>query len=183
MSALDGFADALLDPNQAVPEGLVDPKGRPAGKRFDVYRNNVVASLSSALAEGFPAIRSLVGMEFFSAMAGIYVRAHPPSDPRMMYFGTEMPEFLAGFGPVQHLAYLPDVARLELALRESYHAADAPGLTGEALAALPQDGLEAMRFGLVPSARLFAAHTRCCQSGPAPEMQMPPPPRRVGRMC
>ena len=155
MSFDAGFAAALLDPNLAVPSGLVDPSGRPAGKRFDVYRNNVVASLSSALADGFPAVHALVGAEFFSAMAGVYVRVHPPNDPRMMYFGAQMPAFLEGFGPVAHLAYLPDVARLELALRASYHAANAEGLTAERLAALPQDQLEAMHFPLVPSARLI----------------------------
>ncbi len=141
MSFDAGFAAALLDPDLAVPSGLVDPSGRPAGKRFDVYRNNVVASLSSALADGFPAVHALVGAEFFSAMAGVYVRVHPPNNPRMMYFGAQMPAFLEGFGPVAHLAYLPDVARLELALRASYHAADAEGLTAERLAALPQDQL------------------------------------------
>ncbi len=155
MSFDDGFASALLDPSVAVPEGLIDPAGRPAGKRFDVYRNNVVASLSSALADGFPSVHALVGAEFFGAMAGIYVRAHPPSDPRMMYFGAEMPSFLEGFDPVKHLTYLPDVARLDLALRVSYHAGDAKGLTAEDLAALPQDALEGMRFALVPAARLI----------------------------
>ena len=157
MSAMDGFAEALLDPAQAVPKGLVDPEGRTAGKRFDVYRNNVVASLSRALAEGFPTIQSLVGTEFFNAMAGVYVRAHPPTDPRMMYFGAEMPAFLAAFGPVQHLAYLADIARLELGLRESYHAGDAQGLTAEVLASLPQDSLEELRFPMVPSARLISS--------------------------
>ncbi len=155
MSFDAGFAAALLDPELPVPEGLIDPVGRPAGKRFDVYRNNVVASLSSALADGFTAVHALVGAEFFGAMAGVYVRMHPPRDPRMMYFGAEMPAFLEGFGPVEHLTYLPDVARLELALRTSYHAADAVGLTAERLAALPQDQLEATCFALVPSARLI----------------------------
>jgi len=37
----DSFTDALLNPDLATPSGLVDPKGRVAGKRFDVYRNNV----------------------------------------------------------------------------------------------------------------------------------------------
>lgn len=155
MSFDAGFAQALLDPELAVPEGLIDPAGRPAGKRFDVYRNNVVASLSAALADGFPAVHALVGADFFTAMARVYVRAHPPSDPRMMYFGAEMPRFLEGFGPVAHLAYLPDVARLELALRESYHAGDATGLDAEGLAALPAHRLEEMRFPLVPAARLI----------------------------
>jgi hypothetical protein len=70
-------------------------------------------------------VRKLVGDEFFKAMAGVYLRANPPADPRLALYGTRFPGFLARFGPVAHLAYLPDVARLDLGLRQSYHAADA----------------------------------------------------------
>ncbi len=152
---MTAFAQALLDPALPVPDGLIDPAGRPAGKRFDVYRNNVVASLCAALADGFPAVRALVGDAFFKAMAGVFVRAHPPRDPRMMHYGQDLPGFLEGFGPVAHLPYLADVARLELALRASYHAADAPALTAEGLARLPQDRLADLRLRLSPAARLL----------------------------
>ena len=40
------FTAAILDPDAPVPPGLLDPEGRPAGKRFNVYRNNLAASLS-----------------------------------------------------------------------------------------------------------------------------------------
>lgn len=72
------FITAVLDPMIDTPQGLVDPNGNPAGKRFDVYRNNVVASLSDALGVAFPVVQKLVGDEFFRAMAGVYLRQHPP---------------------------------------------------------------------------------------------------------
>lgn len=122
------FGAALLDPGTPPPEGLTDPRGRPAGRRFDVYRNNVAVSLTEALATGFPVIAKLVGEEFFKAMAGVFLRAHPPEDPRLQLWGGRFPGFLARFEPVAHLPYLPDVARLELGLRQSYHAADATPL-------------------------------------------------------
>ena len=43
------FVPALLDPEAAIPPGLVDRAGRAAGKRFDVYRNNVAVGLADAL--------------------------------------------------------------------------------------------------------------------------------------
>ena len=46
----------------------------------------------------------------------------------------QMPAFLRGFPPVRHLPYLPDVARLENAVRAAYHAADVRPLHPEALA-------------------------------------------------
>jgi hypothetical protein len=137
------FAAALLDPDAPVPPGLTDGQGHPAGRRFDVYRNNVAASLTEALFAAFPAVAALVGEAFFRAMAGVFLRAHPPCDPRLPLWGGAFPGFLARFGPVAHLPYLPDVARLELGLRQSYHAADA--------APLPLGGLDpAEVLGLRP---------------------------------
>ena len=130
------FAQALLDPDAAVPEGVVGPDGRPDAKRFAVYRNNVASSLTRALEAAFPVVQKLVGTEFFGAMAQIYLRAHPPLDRRLMLYGQSFPAFLEGFPPVAQLGYLPDVARLEQAMRESYHAADSMPIAPDALAQL-----------------------------------------------
>lgn len=142
------FRLALLDAETPAPPGLIDPQGRPAGKRFAVYRNNVAVGLSSALETGFPVLRKLLGDEFFAAMAGVFLRAHPPTSRLMMLYGVEMPAFLASFPPVAHLPYLPDVARLELALRRSYHAADRRAVAANALATLPPDQLMSTRLRL-----------------------------------
>jgi hypothetical protein len=37
------FATAILDPDSPIPRGLIGPDGEPGGKRFAVYRNNVVS--------------------------------------------------------------------------------------------------------------------------------------------
>ncbi len=149
------FRAALLDPERPAPSGLTDPQGRPAGRRFDVYRNNVTVSLTDALRQAFPVVRALVGDEFFAAMAREFLRAHPPPSPLLMFYGTEFPGFLAAFPPVAHLGYLPDIARLELALRQSYHAADADPVAPEALQSLAPDALVAARLALAPALRLL----------------------------
>lgn len=172
------FAAALLDPDRAAPPDLTDGAGRPAGRRYDVYRNNVTVSLCDALEQAFPVLRALVGDEFFRAMAQVYARAHPPASPLMMFYGAQMPAFLAQFAPVAHLPYLPDVARLELALRESYHAADAAPVDPAALAALPPEQLGQLRLRLAPAPRLLVsdypigsihrAHVDAAAPAPAP---------------
>ena len=149
------FRAALLDPDRPVPPGVTDPEGRPAGCRFDVYRNNVTASLTEALRQAFPVIRKLVGEEFFTAMAIAHARAHPPRSPVMMFYGADMPGFLAAFPPVAHLGYLPDIARLELALREAYHAADAAPVAADRLAALPGAEFLSARISFAPAMRIL----------------------------
>lgn len=127
------FLKAALDPEAPVPEGLVTPDGRPAEKRFNVYRNNIVVGLKDALAQGFPATQSLVGDQFFAALSGAYLRAHPPSDPRLPLYGESFAAFIEGFEPTRQIPYLPDVARLEYRLRQSYHAADSTPMAQGAL--------------------------------------------------
>ncbi len=151
----DSFVAALLSPGTPVPDGLSDPKGRTVGKRFDVYRNNVAVSLTEALETGFPVIAKLLGEVNFRNIAGVFLRQHPPQSPLMMFYGAGMPDFLAGFPPLAHLGYLADVARLELALREAYHAADAAPIAPARLETLPPDRLMASRVVLAPATRLI----------------------------
>lgn len=145
---------AILDPLATVPDGITDNAGRAAPRRFAVYRNNVVVSLTEALETAFPVVARLVGAEFFRAMAGTFVRAHPPRSPLIMLYGAEFPAFLARFPPVAHLPYLPDVARLEQALREAYHAADVPPVDAGRLSLAPE-ALAAARLRFAPAVRLI----------------------------
>lgn len=149
------FAEAVLNPEAAVPPGVVDPQGQPAPKRFSVYRNNVASSLREALEGAFPTVRKLVGDEFFGAMAVVFLRAHPPTSRVLMLYGAEFPVFLETFPPVQHLGYLADVARLDQAMRESYHAADSTPLPDAAFQQLLSEDLAHLRLTLAPSLRLL----------------------------
>lgn len=149
------FAEALRDAKAQRPRGLSDGKGRAAGRRFDVYRNNVMASLIEALETSFPCIRKLVGEQNFKVLARAFIEQHPPSSPLMMFYGVEMADFLAKFPPTRSMGYLPDIARLELAMRTSYHAADATSADPNRLQEIPPDRLMNVTLGLVPSAQLI----------------------------
>jgi len=149
------FAKGLLDPNLPTPNGVVGPGGRAAGKRYDVYRNNVVVSLTEALTSAYPVIQAIVGKEFFDAMAGVHVRKHPPKSPLMIYYGEDFPTFLTKFPPASHLGYLPDVARVERARRHAYHAADASPCAPGKLANLDGSRLFEARIELHPSLHII----------------------------
>jgi hypothetical protein len=149
-----GFAAALLDPAAQVPAGIVGPDRRPAPRRFAVYRNNVLSALGEAVASAFPAVRRIVGEDFFRAMARAYVLAEPPTSPVLLDYGVTFPDFIAGFAPAASLPYLPDVARIERRWREAYHAEDAKPLPPDALSGIAESDLPGLSFGLHPSLRL-----------------------------
>jgi hypothetical protein len=148
------FAVAVMTPSAEPPEGLSDPNGRPAGRRFDIYRNNVIAGLTAALETAFPVVRKLVGDANFRTMAGAFLRRYPPRSPLMMLYGADLPGFLETFPPTRSLGYLPDVARLEQALREAYHAKDAAPIESSRLGALAPDRLMETKLVLAPAVRL-----------------------------
>ena len=173
------FVATILDPLAIVPDGLVNPDGTTASKRFDVYRNNVAVSLSDALEAAFPVVHKLVGDQFFRAMAGVYLRKHPPKSPLMMFYGEAMPQFLSRFEPAKSLPYLPDIAKVELAMRHAYHAADATPVDAEALATLAPDALMQARLQIGPAVQtvvsqypihaIYLANTQA--DAPKPVMQ------------
>ena len=152
------FARALADPGRPPPPEIrrgPEPGGDGARpKRFDVYRNNVTVAAVDALAETFPAVRQLVGDAFFRATARAYFEASPPSSPLLFRYGATFGDFLDGFPPAAGVPYLGDVARLEFARLQAFHAADATPVAISALGAVPPEAVAGATFEFHPSAAL-----------------------------
>lgn len=149
------FAAALADPALPAPAGLTRQTALAQSRRFDVYRNNSMVSLIEALEAAFPAVRRLVGSDFFKAAAKTYIRRFPPRSPVLLLYGEGFGEFLDGFAPAAGVPYIGDVARLEWARLAAYHAADAEPLAIARLGAIPPELLSALRFRLHPSLHLL----------------------------
>ena len=152
---LDAFARALLEPGSSVPEGITTARGEADAARFAVYRNNVHAGLTRALSQRFPVTEQLVGTEFFRGMARAYAHQRKPASPLIFAYGDDFPDFVGTFPPAAALAYLPDVARLEAAWTDAYHAADAVPLTPADLAAVAPELLGYVRLAPHPATRLI----------------------------
>ena len=148
------FGAALLDPTRRVPPGLVGPDGEPSARRFSVYRNNVVAGLIETLTAAFPAVHRIVGADFFKAMAGAYAVAEPPHSPILLEYGASFPDFIGGFEPASTLPYLPDVARIERAWTEAYHAPDASPLDAADFMTVEPDRFGEVHLSVHPSLRI-----------------------------
>lgn len=118
------FSAALLAPDIEAPANVIRPDGRRAGRRFAIYRNNVAVSLIEALQANFPVTCKLVGEAFFRAMAGEFARVEIPRSPVLSEYGIGFPNFISSFRPAQDLPYLADVAAVEVAWNQAYHAAD-----------------------------------------------------------
>lgn len=165
MPALDElqglFARFLLSAPGTPPPpallGALREQGGAAEQRLAVYKNNVYAQLIGALEDIYPAVRRLTGEEFFRYAARAYVVDHPPRAGSLLEFGEAFPLFLADFAPAGSVPYLPDVARLERAYLQSYHAPEALPLPKAAVAMLLCERTKTARLRLHPSARLITS--------------------------
>jgi Putative DNA-binding domain len=126
-------------------------------RRIGIYRNNVNASLSTALASRFPVIQRLVGADFFLALALVFIERHPPRSPVLSTYGARFPDFLDRFEPVACLPYLSDVARLEWARAVAYHAADDRPVDITSLSSISSERLHDVRLNFHASARVVAS--------------------------
>src|SRR6202000_1754839 len=150
----DRFATGLTDPTCPTPGGVMGPRGKGAVRRYNVYRNNVTVSLIDALVTIYPAVQRITGTEFFRAMARFHVRATPPTSPLLFEYGREFPAFIERYEYAQALPWLADIARIERAWLDAYHAADALPLPPNALAQVPADRLGDIVFAAHPATRI-----------------------------
>jgi hypothetical protein len=151
------FAGALLDPDIDIPADVTGPDGGPAPKRYGVYRNNVVVSLMEALRSAFPAVLAIMGDENFMRVARNFVAIHPPRSAMMQRYGDAFPAFLDSFPPLRSATWLGDVARVERAWLDAWHAADAPCLTAGELAGLAPEATMALTLAPHPAAHLASS--------------------------
>ncbi|MGX1325235.1 hypothetical protein AB7M17_008688 [Bradyrhizobium sp. USDA 377] len=148
------FAPALLDPTRGPPPAVTGPNGKPAGKRYDVYRNNVTVSLIDALAAIYPAVQRITGPDFFRAMARTHIRCTPPTSPLLFEYGRDFPGFIEAYKHARPFPWLADVARIERAWLDAYHAADAAPLSPVRLSAVAPDRLADLVFTPHPATRI-----------------------------
>jgi hypothetical protein len=135
--------------------------GLPPERRLGVYRHNMFASLTSALAAVYPTVAALVGEGFFRFMAHEYILAQPSRSGNLHEFGAELPAFLQGFEPAASLPYLPDSARLDWAWHAAFHAdvaaaPDAPAALMR-IGAMSDAARLALKLQWQPAARLVAS--------------------------
>jgi hypothetical protein len=156
-ATIRAFAAALAEPSAAPPAMTRGRLGAPDARRFSVYRNNVAVGLIGALEARYPVARRIAGDDAFRALARAYIRAKKPRSPVMIAYGEDFPEFVASCEGVEPC--LADLARLENAWVEAYHAEDATAATVAGLAGLSPDLLPGTRIAFHPAARILRLST------------------------
>ena len=131
--------------------GLVKGGKLSPEKRIEIYRRNVFSTLTGALSDLYPVTEKIVSAPFFGRLAEQFVRDTPSASGDLNRFGSEWPEFLRIHTEAINLPYLEDVAKLEWAWHQAFHARDCVAFAMAKLADVPPKQHAALRFVLHPS--------------------------------
>ncbi|HEX3409605.1 MAG TPA: DNA-binding domain-containing protein, partial [Candidatus Binataceae bacterium] len=158
-----------------VTEGLTREQNLPDGdldtviagddrmtpvERLEIYANGYFYRLLEVFKEDFRATLAVVGADNFHNLVTGYLIEHPPTKPSIADAGENFAEYLSAHPLRERWAFLADLARLERATLESFHAADAHALDASAMRALAPTAWPALTLRAHPATRLCACAWR-----------------------
>ena len=137
-----------------VAGSFIAPNSRLSSfERLEIYNRQYWFRVLGALAEDFPALRSVVGVRAFEAISVAYLTAHPSKSFTLRNLGAHLAEWLANnphyAGRRARLAQ--DVARMEWAFVEAFDMTEREPLTLEQVATLEGNS----RLALQPHLQLI----------------------------
>ncbi len=144
---------AYLLAGQEVPQPLTKwctGESAATAARLSTYRGTAQWTLVNALRLSYPAVRQVVGAEFFDAVAADFVRIAPPATAYLNDYGAAFARFVAELPATASLSYMSDLAALEWAVNRALHAPDVPGLDPQRLQALEPAAVAQLCFRAHP---------------------------------
>src|SRR3569833_63076 len=129
--SMEGIARSFIAPNSRLS----------SFERLEIYNRQYWFRILGALAEDFPALRSVIGSRAFDAMSVAYLNAHPSRSFTLRNLGSHLADWLTAnphfAGRRSSLAV--EVARIEWAFIEVFDSAEREPLTLEQIATLEGD--------------------------------------------
>jgi hypothetical protein len=161
-----GLMHVLLDGESAREAPLnaaqwISALGIAPAHALSVYAGNARTHFTDSLLLSYPAIRRLVGEDYFLQAAHGFHTGHPSLSGDLQPAGTRFAQYLSQLHRDDEYRYLGDVARLEWLVQETLLAADHDPLDLAKLGLVAPTAYDDLRFHLHPAARLFASEFPC----------------------
>jgi hypothetical protein len=157
--APEGVEEGLAAGNELLPHGLAgiingDDRLSP-GERLAIYANAYFYRLLDVFKEEFPATLSVVGDVSFHNLITSYLNEFPPVEPSILHAGRCLPDYIRAHPFSERWPYLADLARLERADLEIFHARTAPALNVATLRGVLPDDWPKLILQMHPAARIL----------------------------
>ncbi len=122
-------------------------------ERLAVYQGMYPLRMRDALAADYPGLEAFLGDHLFGHFVADYVAVHPSRSYTLNRLGDAVPEYVSTWYHPRR-AFLADLARLELAVTETFDAPEDP--TPFAPPVHVDADWESRRFGVAPTLRLLS---------------------------
>jgi hypothetical protein len=129
-------------------------------ERIDIYANAYFYRLLDCLNEEFPATLAVVGPDNFAALGRDYLLHYPPSEPSIIHAGRYLATFLRNHRLARQWPFIAELARLERAILDVFHARDAPALGVEALRMIPSQQWPGLKLQAHPAVEIVHGEWR-----------------------
>lgn len=141
LTADDGMRKEFVDGRsmEHIAESFIAPNSKLSSfERLEIYNRQYWYRVLGALAEDFPALRSVIGSRAFDAMSVAYLDAHPNRSFTLRNLGSKLPEWLVSNPQFagRRATLAVDVARIEWAFVEVFDGAEREPLTLDQIATL-----------------------------------------------
>jgi Putative DNA-binding domain len=165
ITAPSGVAEGLAnEPALAAAGGLdaiiAGDERMSAAERVEIYANGYFYRLLDVLKEDYPATLAVAGGDGFYNLVTGYLIDYPPSEPSIYYAGRHFADYLRAHPINARMRFVSDLAYLERAVLESFHAADSPALDGDAMRAIAPEAWPAVQMRTHPSVQLVTSAWR-----------------------
>jgi hypothetical protein len=131
-----------------------------AAERVEIYATGYFYRILEVMKEDFPATLAVVGAENFHNLVTGYLIDYPPTEPSIYFVGKSFARFLAAHPLRERSPFLGDLATLERATLESFHATGAPTLDGDLMRTVTPAAWPALKLCIHPATRLVASSWR-----------------------
>jgi len=178
ITAPEGAAAGLaaLNPaDRSIAESLVRAGGQlSAVERLEVYADMYFYRLRDCLQEDFPALRAVIGNEWFHNLITDYLIAHPPTHFSLRYAGQYLPAFVGTHAVTARWPFAGQLAALEWAIVDAFDAPDASPVERAVMQQMPPGQWPELRFNVTPSLQRLHVDwrvdevLRCVQGGTVP---------------
>lgn len=149
--------DAIYADNSALLTHVSANERLTAAAAIEVYKGSVHSNLIAVMGDIYPVLKKLLGDEFFDAMSARFVGLTPSRSASLDDYGVDLPEFIEQFAPLHDYPYMADVARLEWAWHELFHAEDETPGDFSSLSGLTAQQQERLVFKPVKALRLLVS--------------------------
>lgn len=135
--------------------GHIEPCGSLLPEQqLAIYQNNVRGALQNSLAQVYPVCRKILGKNYFSQFASVYIKQNPSKHYDLNGYGEYFSAFVKAqcqqLSELNDFSYLSDLAQLEWFYQQVYYAEEDKVFDFSAFALLTEQQQATSIFQLTP---------------------------------